>query len=124
MISDAVISVDDLQFRIDKLMLTIFEAVRNEQNINISESDGGNIKIEYDIALSSIENLVAVDTNRNTQETRMEHLSNEINLSQQRILELENKIILLKQNIDGELVEVISRMMNTFIPISDNIYRH
>ncbi len=105
--SSEVVSVDGLQTQIDKFMLTIFEAIRNESGTEASKSNSDKLHTEYSNTLNFIDNLVAVDIKEQDQKSNMTSLSNEIEVSQQRILALEINLHQLRQSIDEKLNEVL-----------------
>jgi len=116
-------TIEDVQDKVDKLVLTVFEAVighkalvLKQNNDNDNSHNHNNDLIEhhskciieaYKEALNSIDNLPGIDKTPNQQEQELSLLSQQYTNTKNNVIQLENDLKQLHANINNELNELL-----------------
>jgi hypothetical protein len=111
-------SVDDVQARIDALMLSLFEAVRGHEAVTAEtsvEARGAvsaqlqqTVADNYAATLRSVQNLVGLNRTSKEQEDEIASLAEQCEQVRQRILQREDKLVQRREDIDTQLKELLN----------------
>lgn len=109
----SVVAVDKLQDELDKLVLTVFEAMRGVSSKSDPEQESLNIIKAYDSTVESIENLIGINNSAAEQTSLLAELSQEFTETRDRISCIEKEIFALQHEIDLKL-EKVTNLRFTF----------
>lgn len=110
MSSEGVSSVDAVHDGIDKLILSIFDAMRNEEVTSDSSNQAAEtILSQYRLVKSSINNLPGINSTNEQLDLDIQAVQIECEESRRRILALDDKVKDLGQAVDKRLLEVSCR---------------
>lgn len=105
-------SVDDVHKEIDRLMLSIFEAVRGHEAP--ADGPGGTtakcqeIVDRYNATLAAVDSLVGINRTKEEQEAEIRDLSEQCRLVRQRIMKHEDNLVAQRAAIDDKLKALFS----------------
>ena len=98
------VTVDDLHDRIDSLVLTIFESMREAtQNDSNNIPSASLIQEKLKETIESIDNLVGIDNTEEKQMEKIKELSAEYEQTKQSVIKLEKQLIHVKNVVDNAL---------------------
>lgn len=103
------IGVDEMFGKVDSLMLTIFEAMRQttlEGNSRSPDAVVSEISGLYEDCAKSIDNLVGIDRSKDEQEKELLSISSDYSSRRIKVLQLTNKLQQMEGAIDEELLKV------------------
>lgn len=107
MSSNEVSSVDAVHDGIDKLILTIFDAMRNEEVTADSANQAAEVILaQYKSVKSNIENLPGISSTDEQLDLDIQAAQIECEKARSRILSLDNKLKDLGKAVDSRLLEV------------------
>ena len=96
------VSIDDVQEKFDKVVLTFFESVRSELSLSKTTSFG-NVLTSYDSMLSAINELNGINNTPQEQLANRQNLSRKYEDARKRIVILEEQLKELGSEFDEEI---------------------
>lgn len=100
------VSVDEIQNQVDALMLSIFEAMRNEASKSADEVST-EILQKYRKLNKSIDNLIGINRTKESQEIELLRISNVLQARRDTILSLEQSLLQRNSDISKKLSQIL-----------------
>eukprot|EP01039_Chlorochromonas_danica_P002150 gene2150-2345_t len=101
-------TIDDLQNKIDSLILSLFEAMRSPpEQTNVNQQTQAFVEKYYE-TVETIDNLVGIDRDRSGLQEEVEEVSGRFASCQARVMELQSALLATSQAVEEELNQVIN----------------
>lgn len=107
------VPVDVVEEQVDKLVLSIFEAMRCQPGTAVVDDVTNGIVETYNHTFKCIDNLLGMEKTKQQQETLIAKLSKEYAAKRESVLELESELLKLNSEADTKLNEVCSVECNS-----------
>lgn len=104
---ETAIKVDEIQDQVDKLVLSVFEAMRAGPAGNDASLVADGVMHQYRTALFSIDNLIGINRSEADQKMELEKLSCDYEASKSAVLNLEKELLDLSALVDDELMKTL-----------------
>ena len=103
-------SVDDIHELADKLMLTVFEAMRGTNESCDTSEIADKIMNIYSTTTTSIDTLIGISRSQIEQESELLDLSNRLNEAKNNVKKCKSQLSEQLEKVDHGLIEVIQRI--------------
>ena len=100
-------SVDDVQRLVDQLVLSTFEAIRNQNSDYNFKECSEKISSQYQDALLAIDSLVGICSTKEQQESTIALLSEQLEISSRNAKVKEQELIALQATVNEQLQKVV-----------------
>ena len=104
------IQVDEVETKLDSLILSLFEAMRLEPNSSNAKSAADNLKNQFEVLNNCIDNLVGITVSNEKQEEVFSTLIHQNNEARCRIISLEDELHKLRYAVDTKILDVSEKI--------------
>jgi hypothetical protein len=108
------VSVDVIQDQIDKIVLSIFEAMRSSPADSVVDDISNGIIESFHQASNAIDSLIGIDKTKREQEAIISEASREYVVRRSNVLKLESDLLRLNTLADSKLSEALDRHEASF----------